>query len=71
MKELNKKIIELISDYIEQYPEQRFGQIIFNLDINQFVKSKEYEPKTRDIYYDSSKEILDRIEKRINLLNKE
>lgn len=71
MKELNKKIIELISDYIEQYPEQRFGQILFNLDINQFVKSKEYEPKTRDIYYDSSKEILDRIEKRINLLNKE
>lgn len=71
MKELNKKIIELISDYIEQYPEQRFGQILFNLDINQFVKSKEYEPKTRDIYYDSNKEILDRIEKRINLLNKE
>lgn len=71
MKKLNKKIIELISDYIEQYPEQRFGQILFNLDINQFVNSKEYEPKIRDIYYDSNKEILDRIEKRINLLNKE
>lgn len=29
-QEANKKILELISLYVEKYPEQRFGQIICN-----------------------------------------
>ncbi len=66
----NLKIIEKIFNYIHENPNQRFAQILFNLDINQIKKEND---EVRDIYYDSNEEILDRIEKRIKKLrsNKE
>ena len=35
MKKIHRKIIELISLHLERYPEERFGQAIFNLNINE------------------------------------
>lgn len=34
-KEYNKQILDLISKYIDQHPNQRFGQILVNLNIIQ------------------------------------
>ena len=63
------EIIELINKHFELYPTQRFGQILFNLDINQF-KDQEYPEKQdyqlRDIYSDDDSEIIKRIKQRMN-----
>lgn len=34
MKETHKEIIKLISDYLEEYPESRITQILYNLRVN-------------------------------------
>ena len=67
MIDSNKKILEIISDYILKNKDQRFGQILFNLNINQIHKES---VECRDIYYDSNEEILNRIAQRIKELNK-
>ena len=67
MIDSNKKILEIISDYILKNKDQRFGQILFNLNINQTHKET---VECRDIYYDSNEEILNRIAQRIKELNK-
>lgn len=36
MKDTHKEIIKLISDYLEEYPEIRFTQALYNLRINEF-----------------------------------
>lgn len=36
MKDTHKEIIKLISDYLEEYPECRFTQALYNLRINGF-----------------------------------
>lgn len=65
-KENNLLILEEIRKYIEQpgAEEQRFGQILFNLNINVFA-DKEHphveKYQLRDIYNDSGEKILKRI----------
>lgn len=68
MKPEHSKIIELLKSYLEKSPEQRFGQAIFNLGINEFQKTTD--PRNpdytlRDIYNDDDKEILNRINRQI------
>ncbi len=63
MNKTQKEILDLISKYATENPSQRLGQIIFNLDINQFDKNKEF--ILRDIYNDSDEEILKRIKERL------
>lgn len=63
----NNKILDIISEYILKNPDQRFGQILFNLNI---TNSEKDSIELRDIYYDSNEEILKRIKKRVKELNK-
>ena len=56
----------LLKSYLNQYPDQRFGQALFNLDINQFKDDniKERDFSLRDIYNDEDEEIIKRIRSR-------
>ena len=63
MNEVKQEILNIIANYCKENPNQRFGQILFNLNINEFKKDSE---EIRDIYNDSDQKILDRIKTRIN-----
>ncbi len=60
-QEANKLILELIKRYVEECPDQRFGQILFNLKINEFQNSQDPLEGLRDIYGDESETILRRL----------
>lgn len=62
MKETKQEILNIIKDYCHENPNQRLGQILFNLNINEFKKESE---EIRDIYNDSDDEILERIKQRL------
>ena len=66
MNETQKKILQLISNYMAENPNQPFGQILFNMDINQFKTNKN---ELKDIYNDLDEEILIRITKRLEKIN--
>ena len=65
MTNLQKEIINIISDYVSKNPNQRFGQLLFNLDINNFKNDKN---EITDIYNDSDEEILKRVKERLKKL---
>lgn len=62
MNAIQREIIDIISKYANENPNHRFGQIIFNLNINQFDEN--IDGKLMDIYNDSDEEILKRIKQR-------
>ncbi|WP_333852740.1 hypothetical protein [Epilithonimonas sp.] len=66
MTNFQKEIINILSDYASKNPNQRFGQMLFNLDINNFKNEKN---EVKDIYNDSDEEILNRIKERLKRLN--
>jgi vacuolar-type H+-ATPase subunit I/STV1 len=61
MSDTSMEIIQKISKYLEDHPEVRFAQALFNLNVNEFEKDGSL--IYRDIYNDSDKQILDRINK--------
>ena len=65
MNEAKQEIVNIIANYCKENPNQRFGQILFNLNINEFKKDSE---EIRDIHNDSDKKILERIQSRIKQL---
>jgi hypothetical protein len=65
----HRNILEKLKEYLEQNPNQRFGQAIFNLGINEFTQDEEFQ--LRDIYNDTDSEILKRIDKKLELFNKQ
>ncbi|WP_316772326.1 hypothetical protein [Pedobacter frigiditerrae] len=67
MIEEHRIILEKLKIYLDQNPSQRFGQAIFNLGINEFKSNEEYQ--LRDIYNDNDSDIIERIEKRLELFN--
>ena len=72
MKKEHELIIEKINQFLENHPDQRFGQVLFNLGINEFQKTTD--PKypnynLRDIYNDSDLEISMRIERKLEWLH--
>lgn len=70
-KKEHKEIINLISEYLANHYDQRFGQALFNLGVNGFVNKLNPEKenyKIRDIHGDSDKEILQRIKDKLNRL---
>lgn len=72
MNKEHQSIIEKITQYLEEYPDQRFGQALFNLGINEFQKTTD--PRNpnynlRDIYNDSDSEINKRIERQLEWHN--
>ena len=71
MEHRTLEIIEFIKQHYEQYPDQRFGQILFNMDISQFVNKENPEKenfKVRDIYNDLDSDIMERIKNRKKLI---
>ena len=69
MTDEHRMILERLKVYLDQNPSQRFAQAIFNLGVNEFKQNEEYQ--LRDIYNDSDSEILKRIDKRLELFNKQ
>jgi hypothetical protein len=74
MKQEHKLILELIESYLEKNPSQRFGQALFNLQINEFQKTTD--PRNpnyniRDIHGDPDIKILERIKNRLDLMESE
>ncbi len=65
MKKEHNILLEYLKAHLEQNPSERFGQAIFNLGINEFVSDED--DQLRDIYYDKDSDIIDRIEKRLEL----
>lgn len=71
MKEEHKLILELIESYLEKNPSQRFGQALFNLNINEFQETtdpRNFNYNIRDIHGDSDFNILERIKNRLDLM---
>lgn len=71
MKQEHKLILELLESYLEKNPSQRFGQALFNLNINEFHKTTD--PKNpnytiRDIHGDTDLDIIERIKNRLDLM---
>lgn len=67
MNTLNhKRILDGISDYLDEHPELRFTQALYNLGINEFKNKDNPEVDNfcfRDNYNDSDKSILAKINK--------
>lgn len=71
MKSEHREIINLISEYLDQNPELRFGQALFNLRVNEFSDRTEPEKedhRIRDIHGDSDEKILERIKSQLDWL---
>lgn len=67
-KKEHQEILNLISDFLSNHYDQRFGQAIFNLGINEFLNKVEPSKSNyqlRDIYNDSDHSILERIKERL------
>lgn len=60
MNPSHQKIIDILVQYMEHHPEQRFAQIIFNLGINEFKEGTDF--MLRDIYNDSDEAIQKRMQ---------
>lgn len=70
MKKEHKIILDLIKAFLEENPNQRFGQALFNLSINQFKEVPDLNQSTlRDIYNDKDEEIIERINARQSWLS--
>lgn len=57
-------IMTVLGEYLNANPSIRFGQALYNLNINQFVNDKDPDKGNyalRDIYNDTDDEILKRI----------
>lgn len=64
-QEANLAIVAELLSYVEKFPELRFGQLLFVLDVNQFERPLPLAgpPASRDIFNDESVDILERIRK--------
>ena len=59
-KEYNKKILKVLTEYLEENPEIRFGQALINLNILQIEKDKSV---VFDPFSDESVDIYQRMRK--------
>ncbi len=74
LKKEHQEIIDLISNFLADHYDQRFGQALFNLGINEFVNKPDTtkgENRIRDIHADADKKILERIKKRLAYLDEQ
>ena len=69
MKKEHQHILDLLAVYLEKYLDQRFGQVLFNLGINEFKEPVGELYQLRDNYNDSDQEIIRRMEKQFNSHN--
>ena len=67
-KKEHLEILNLISAYLSNHYDQRFGQAIFNLGINEFINKTDPAKenyKIRDIHGDTDDKILERIKSQL------
>ena len=64
-----EELVELIKEYSTKNPEQRYTQILFNLNINQF-KEKDFTEGFRDNYNDLDQNVLERVQERLKFFKK-
>ena len=64
MNQTNKEILDLLDKLVEKFPEQRFGQLLFNFVLNYF-QSDSGQIHIDDPFYESSKQTLNRIKERV------
>lgn len=57
--EANNEILDLLQNYCQAYPDQRFGQVLTNLDIATHLNFGE--GKMKDIFFEESEYLLTRI----------
>jgi len=63
-KKEHQLILDLISDYLANHYDERFGQTLFNLGVNGFVNKKDpakEDYRVRDIHGDTDAKIIERI----------
>ncbi len=64
MKTEHAEILKVLGQFLEENPEQRFGQALFNLHVNEFQEGgTPGNYRVRDIYSDWDREILERATK--------
>lgn len=63
-QEANRKLVKVINDLVEAYPDWRFGQILFNA---QFIIRKKDSLDIQDPFYEESTETWGRIKSIINI----
>ena len=61
---INKEILDLIDKIIEKFPEQRFGQILFNYVLN-YSQTDSGQIHIDDPFYEISEHTLKRIKERV------
>lgn len=74
LKKEHQEILDLISEYLSNNYDLRFGQAIFNLGINEFVNKVEPAKenyKIRDIHGDADNKILERIKSQLEWLEEQ
>lgn len=64
-----EELVELIKEYSAKNPEQRFTQILFNLNINQFAE-KDFTEGFRDNYNNLDQNVLERVHDRLIFFKK-
>jgi hypothetical protein len=78
MKKEHEIIMEELSKYLDAYPQLRFCQALFNLDIIGFPENPNIpdlrvvrQPaRLRDTFYDEDIDVLNRLDKRLKELKK-
>jgi len=60
----NYKLLDIIAEYIYNYPELRFGQVLANVGVIQYDDEKQNHPVI-DPFYEESKEMYNRIIEKI------
>lgn len=58
----NRKLISLLSDMVEQFPDWRFHQILSNVQVN-LPDTTEF--KCLDLFYEDSEDTLKRVEQHV------
>ena len=61
--EANRKLVKTLSELVENYPDWRFGQILFNAG---YVDRKRNSLDILDPFYEESKDTLTRVMSRVN-----
>ncbi|MDF1838222.1 MAG: hypothetical protein P1V35_10160 [Planctomycetota bacterium] len=72
MKAEHQEFLDLFSKYLEQYPDQRLTQALFNLGVNEFKSPEDpslSDHALRDVYSDSDASVLKRIHRRLAKLS--
>ena len=60
----NKEILDLLDKLVEKFPEQRFGQILFNYVLN-YSQTDSGQIHIDDPFYEISERTLKRIKERV------